>query len=114
MDLSEPDADSAVADVPATATATLQRGALWLAPVTGATYSLLVRVSDVVDRSSGVFLSQVIGREAARRVNADLRIGRPDGGRIRVTPGGVVVSRRDPVSPWFVVGAVTPGSWFEL
>jgi hypothetical protein len=73
---------------------------------------LLVRVPDVLDRSAGLFLSQIIGQAKAARVNARLRKGRPDGGRIRIVTDGTVVSRRDAQSAWFVVGHVAPDEWF--
>ncbi len=87
-------------------------GSLWREAHLGPTYSLLVRMPDVLDRRSGVFLSQVIGPDAARSVNERLRQGRPDGGRIRVAEDGTVISRRDPSSPWFVVGQVRAHEWF--
>lgn len=87
-------------------------GHVWTRSTHGATYSLLVRVQDVLDRRSGIYLSQVIGPEAARRVNERLRLGRPDGGRIRVLEDGTVISRRDPEAPWFVVGQVASVEWF--
>jgi hypothetical protein len=89
-----------------------QIGTLWTGPYLSAVYSLLVRVPDVLDRRSGLFLSQVIGPAAAASINRQLREGRPDGGRIRVADDGTVISRRDPMSPWFVVGRVTPDEWF--
>ena len=81
-------------------------GALWTKGEVGPAYSLLLRVPDVLDRANGVYLSQIIGVEAAAAVNARLLRGRPDGGRVRITPSGVVVSRRNADSPWFVVGSV--------
>lgn len=87
-------------------------GDLWDGASLGPAYSLLVRVPDVLDRRSGLFLSQVIGREAAEDVNGRLRAGRPDGGRIRIAGDGTVVSRRDASSPWFVVGHVAPQEWY--
>jgi hypothetical protein len=87
-------------------------GTIWTGSDPGPSYSLLVRVPDVLDRRTGIFLSQLIGPAAARTVNEQLRVGRPDGGRIRVTDNGTVVSRRDGVSPWFVVGYVYPDAWF--
>jgi hypothetical protein len=87
-------------------------GRIWTGKDLGPAYSLLVRVPDVLDRRSGVFLSQIIGPAAAESVNERLRIGRPDGGRIRIVEDGTVVSRRDPSSPWFVVGHVSLDEWF--
>ena len=75
-------------------------------------YSLLLRIPDVLDRGNGVYLSQFIGRERGAKVHSRLLGGRPDGGRIRSTPDGTVVSRRNARSCWFVVGAVSPEEWF--
>lgn len=91
---------------------TTEVGALWDGDTLGPAYSLLVRVPDVLDRRSGLFLSQVIGRSAAEEVNQRLRAGRPDGGRIRIAGDGTVLSRRDASSPWFVVGHVSPHEWY--
>jgi hypothetical protein len=87
-------------------------GTLWSGRDLGPAYSLLLRVPDVLDRANGIYLSQLIGPEQAAEVNARLLKGRPDGGRIRITSTGIVVSRRDPDSPWFVVGHVAADEWF--
>lgn len=89
-----------------------QVGDIWTGLQPGPAYSLLVRVPDVLDRASGIFLSQVIGPAAAEQVNQRLLLGRPDGGRIRVSDDGTVISRRDANSPWFVVGQVSAEEWF--
>jgi hypothetical protein len=98
----------ALASSPAPATV----GKLWSEAAFGPSYSLLLRVADVLDRTAGVYLSDVIGEERAAVVNGRLLRGRPDGGRVRITPSGTVISRRDSDSPWFVVGSVAADEWF--
>ena len=87
-------------------------GELWRGGEVGRAYSLLLRVPDLLDRVNGRYLSQVIGAEQAAAVHGRLLQGRPDGGRVRITPDGTVVSRRDASSSWFVVGKVTAQEWF--
>lgn len=87
-------------------------GKLWGDGPLSPTYTLLLRIPDVFDRANGTYLSQVVGADRAALVNARLRNGRPDGGRIRVAADGTVVSRRDAVSSWFTVGTVTADEWF--
>ena len=91
---------------------TVPAGTLWTKGEIGPPYSLLLRGLDVLDRVNGIYLSQLIGTERAAEVNARLLKGRPDGGRIRITPSGVVVSRRNADAPWFVVGSVEAHEWF--
>ncbi len=87
-------------------------GQLWPSPVGGKSFSLLLRMDDVLDRSSGLFLSQVIGAERATQVVRRLRQVRPDGGRLRLASDGVLVSRMPDSDHHFVVGQVGPDEWF--
>jgi hypothetical protein len=87
-------------------------GKLWTGAVVGPAYSLLLRVPDILDRAGGVYLSDVIGEQRAAAINERLRRGRPDGGRVRITSTGTVISRRDGDSPWYVVGSVAADEWF--
>ena len=72
---------------------------------------MLQRVLDPVDRVNGRYPSQVIGPDEAAAVHQRRLRGRPDGGRVRITPNGTVVSRRDATSSWLIVGNVTAREW---